>query len=168
MSLAPPALAGRFQILKSIPPYERPWGLWGQPVPVASLGGEGSHLWGHFCTQLPCLSSSPRAGSILQGRGPGFERRGARGTWVEGHKGGPQPASAWAPSAPAPEGGGLELSARGRKELTLQEHAAWQVGARMPARALPPSRPSERPLPPSQPQLPTGTAAVPGPALGSV
>lgn len=56
----------------------------------------------------------------------------------------------------------------GRKGLVAQEHAAWQVGARGSARALRPSWPSERPLPPGQPQLPTGTAAVPGPALGSV
>lgn len=41
----------------------------------------------------------------MQGRGPGFKRRGARGTWLEGHKGGPQPASSRARSAPAPEGG---------------------------------------------------------------
>lgn len=111
VSPASPALVGRLQILKSIPPCERPRGLQGQPVPAASVGGEGSHLWGHFCAQLPRLSHSLRAVSILQGRGPGFKRRGARGTRLEGHKGGPQPASSWAARRQPRKAGGLELSA---------------------------------------------------------
>lgn len=163
MSPASPALVGLYQILKSILPVRGPGA-------AGSASSCGLRWWGGESPLGTLLHSVAVSPQLPAGR----SHFAGKGAWLRGERGwrGPRVAPAnlrTGPLSPSPGRRAASSSLpRGRKGLVVQEHAAWQVGACGSARALPPSWPSERPLPPSQPQLPTGAAAVPGPALGSV
>lgn len=169
VSPASPAFAGRLQIFKSIPPCERP------PGAAASAGSCGLRRWGGespLGTLLRSVATSLplSAGSFhFAGKGAWFQKKRRKRDVAGGAQGWAPAGLLTGPLGPSPRRRAASSSLpRGGKELAFQEHTAWRVRARMPARALHPSWPSERPLPPSQPQLPAGAAAVPGPALGSV